>query len=96
MGFALGLFPILTVVGLVYMRIKHPDIPRPYRVPFYPVTPLIFILLSSGMMITGFMAWTNTSKFAIFVLILGVAVFYIWRYFLKKNQPGEGNRPLPG
>ncbi len=94
MGFALGLFPILTVAGLIYMRIKYPDIPRPFRVPLYPLTPLVFIFLSSGMMITGFMAWTNTSRFAIFVLLLGVVVFYLWRFFLNRNHAETGGEEI--
>ncbi len=96
MGFALGIFPILTVTGLIYMRIKHPDIPRPFRVPLYPLTPLVFILLSSGMMITGFMAWTRTSRFALFVLFLGVAVFSLWRYFLTRSRGETGKEEIPG
>jgi basic amino acid/polyamine antiporter, APA family len=96
MGFALGVFPILTVIGLVYMRVKFPDIPRPFRVPFYPLTPLVFILLSSGMMVTGFTAWTSTSRFALFVLLLGVAVFYIWRYFLNRREAETGGEEIAG
>jgi APA family basic amino acid/polyamine antiporter len=78
------------------MRIKHPDIPRPFRVPLYPVTPLVFIFLSTGMMVTGFMAWTATSQFALFVLLLGVAVFYIWRYFLNRSQAETGSDERAG
>jgi APA family basic amino acid/polyamine antiporter len=96
MGFALGIFPILTVIGLVYMRIKHPDIPRPFRVPLYPLTPLVFIFLSTGMMVTGFMTWTATSQFALFVLFLGVAVFYIWRFFLNRSQAETGSDERAG
>jgi basic amino acid/polyamine antiporter, APA family len=85
MGFALGIFPILTVIGLVYLRIKHPEIERPYRVPFFPVIPLIYILSSSVMMIAGFMAWTYTSKVAIGCIILGIVVFYIWQWVLNRK-----------
>jgi APA family basic amino acid/polyamine antiporter len=33
----------LTVLGVIVLRIRRPDLPRPYRAWGYPVTPLIFL-----------------------------------------------------
>jgi basic amino acid/polyamine antiporter, APA family len=33
----------LTVLGVIKLRITHPDMPRPYRAWGYPITPLIFL-----------------------------------------------------
>jgi len=88
MGFALGIFPVVTVIGLIYMRVKHPEIPRPFKVPFFPVLPLIFIVISLFMLIAGFLAWTNTSKFALLVVLAGVPVFYIWRWAMNRRHAG--------
>jgi len=92
MGFALGIFPVLTVVGLIYLRVKHPEIPRPFKVPLFPLIPLVFIVISLFMLIAGFMAWTNTSKFALLVVLAGVPVFYIWRWIVGRR---EYLAPLP-
>ena len=94
MGFALGIFPILTVAGLIYMRVKEPGIPRPFRVPLYPLTPILFVVLSSAMMVAGFTAWTSTSKFAVSVVLLGIPVFYLWRYYLKRRGHAAGTDRL--
>ncbi len=85
MGFALGIFPVITVIGLIYNRIKHPDLPRPYKVPFYPVVPIIFITLSVFMLAAGFLAWTSTSRFALGVVLAGIPVFYIWRWYANRR-----------
>ena len=45
-GFVLNLFTFLTVLGVFLLRVRRPDLPRPYRAWGYPVTPLIFLLLS--------------------------------------------------
>jgi APA family basic amino acid/polyamine antiporter len=87
MGFALGIFPVVTVIGLIYMRVKHPEIPRPFKVPFFPVLPLIFIFISLFMLIAGFLAWTSTSKFALLVVVAGVPVFYLWRWVMGRRHP---------
>ncbi len=36
----------LTVLGLFVLRVRQPDLPRPYRVPLYPLTPLLFLAIS--------------------------------------------------
>ena len=43
-GFTLSLFAMLTVIGLIRVRLKDPGEDLAYRTWGYPVTPLIFIL----------------------------------------------------
>lgn len=42
----LTLSSLLTVIAVVWMRIRMPRVPRPYRAWGYPVTPAIFIAVS--------------------------------------------------
>lgn len=85
MGFALNVFPVLAVIGLMYMRYKQPDLKRSYQVPLYPVVPLIYISLTIMMMIAALLNWTNTSLFAIAVVIIGIPIFYLWQWFINKK-----------
>lgn len=48
-GFTLSLFASLAVSCVIVLRIKKPDLHRPFRIWGYPATPLLFI---------GVMAWT--------------------------------------
>jgi basic amino acid/polyamine antiporter, APA family len=43
-GFALSIFSSLAVIGVYIMRIKHPELERPYKTIGYPITPLIFLI----------------------------------------------------
>jgi APA family basic amino acid/polyamine antiporter len=45
-GFTLNLMSLLAVVGLFVLRRREPALPRPYRAWGYPVTPLVYVLLS--------------------------------------------------
>ncbi len=85
MGFALNIFPVLAVIGLIYMRYKEPGLKRPYRVPLFPVVPVVYVGLSIVMMGAALMNWTETSLFAMAVLAAGVPVFYLWRWFIGKK-----------
>lgn len=48
-GFTLTLFTFLAVLGVIILRRREPDLPRPYRVWAYPWIPLFF---------AGFSLWT--------------------------------------
>jgi len=79
MGFALNIFPVLAVIGLMRMRRKEPALHRPYRVPLYPLIPLLYVGASITMLIAALLHWTVTSLVSIAVLAAGVPVFYLWR-----------------
>jgi basic amino acid/polyamine antiporter, APA family len=86
MGFALNIFPVLSVIGLIYMRKKYPERARPYKVPLYPIVPLMYITLTIAMMAAALMNWTKTSLFAMGVVVLGIPVYFIWKYFFSKKS----------
>jgi amino acid transporter len=51
-------FFLLAGLSLFVLRVKEPDAARPFRVPFYPVTPLLFCMtcvymLQSSVVYTG-------------------------------------------
>lgn len=50
-GFTLGLSMLLAVFGVFVLRWRRPELERPYRVPLYPLPPLVFV---------GLMGWTLT------------------------------------
>jgi len=54
MGFTLSITSALTVIGVFVMRKKSPNAMRPYKCMGYPVTPVLFILLSLWMIIFSF------------------------------------------
>lgn len=78
MGFALLIFPVLTVIGLVVHRYKHPDLDRPYRTPWFPLTPLVFIVSSIFIMVGSFMDDPASCLRAILISVGGIPVFYVW------------------
>src|SRR5204863_3890891 len=49
--FVVLIFYILTIAGIFRLRIKKPDIPRPYKAFGYPVLPAIYVFLATAMCI---------------------------------------------
>ena len=50
-GFTLAAMSFATVVGLIILRWKEPDLDRPYRVSLFPIPPMIYL---------GLTGWTLT------------------------------------
>ena len=49
-GFTLTLFASLAVSCVIARRIWQPDLPRPFSVWLYPMTPMLFLGVSAWMM----------------------------------------------
>jgi len=81
--FAAVLFYMVTVIGLLILRVKRPDQPRPVRAPGYPWLPVLYILA------TGFICVDLLIKKPVYtwpgliIVALGVPVYYLWRRFAK-------------
>ena len=76
-GFVLNLFTFLTVLGLFVLRVRQPDLPRPYRAWGYPITPLLFLSLSGWTLafILREKPWESLYGFA--TLAVGALVYFI-------------------
>jgi basic amino acid/polyamine antiporter, APA family len=48
-GFTLAIFSSLTVLGVFVLRVREPNLERPYRTWGYPVTPFLFLLINFWM-----------------------------------------------
>jgi amino acid transporter len=70
-------FILLTGISLFILRRREPTRPRPFRVPLYPVTPLVFCatcvyLLYSSLAYTGFGALLGVASVVVGALVLAV------------------------
>lgn len=72
-------FFLLVGIALFVLRKKEPEIYRPFRVPLYPITPIIFCL-SSAYLLYSSVTYTGFGALAgIYVLLAGVIILLIFR-----------------
>ena len=75
---ALYIFSMITVIAL---RKKEPDMIRPFKVPFYPWFPIIALVIASVSLIAMI-----TLYFKLALIFFGIlALSYIWFHFAVKN-----------
>lgn len=74
-GIVLNLMNLLAVAGLMKLRRGAPELERPFRTPWYPLTPLVFAALSCWMI--AFVVWQRPSVIlaAIGTLVVGGGLF---------------------
>lgn len=75
--FGLTLFSLLTVIGLIVLRVRQPELPRPFRVPVYPLPPLIFLAISGWMLWNIFAARPGESLAGLATLGAGLLIYFL-------------------
>jgi basic amino acid/polyamine antiporter, APA family len=85
--FALTFCSFFTVLGVIKMRMTHPDMPRPYRAWGYPITPIIFLSVTGFMMYYIVVNRPLQSLAGFAMMLAGLAVYYASRTF--SNAPSD-------
>jgi APA family basic amino acid/polyamine antiporter len=83
--FAVLIFFTLTILAIFILRVKRPDIPRPYKAFGYPVIPSIYILTTVTIMIILLIYKPDYTFPGLGIVILGIPVFFLWKKHNKKK-----------
>lgn len=75
----------LIVFGVIYFRVKHKDMPRPFKTPGYPFVPILFILFCIALLCISFIESPGKSIIGISLIFSGLPFYYYW----KKRIPKE-------
>lgn len=81
----LSLFALLFIAAVYVLRVKQPDLSRPFRVPGYPVVPAVFMIVILFMTIFAFRQWPGPSRLSLCSILAGIPVFYFWSAIRKTN-----------
>lgn len=76
-----------TGIALFVLRYKEPYAPRPFRVPLYPVLPVVFCLTSLYMLYASLMFAGRGAWLGVTVLLLGTLFFFSLPKKNKKQDP---------
>jgi basic amino acid/polyamine antiporter, APA family len=88
--FAVLIFFTLTILAIFVLRVKRPDIPRPYKAFGYPVIPAIYILTTMSIMVILLIFKPDYTFPGLGIVILGIPVFYLWRKYNRTLSNNEG------
>lgn len=75
----------LSVLAVIVLRRRLPDMNRPYRTIGYPVTPVVFLTLSMFITLTLIFLAPTTAGIGYLLALSGIPVYYFWRH--RRREP---------
>jgi len=89
-------FMVLAVVGLIVLRVRAPELPRPYRVIGYPVTPLLYIGTLVWYLTTLLSTRLPQTLIGLTIVASGLPFYLYWRRSTSAGAaPARGGAALP-
>lgn len=82
--FAAFIFYGATALGVFIMRIRRPDLHRPYKAWGYPVVPGLFILFCVGFVFNTIITRPREAGIGLVLIAIGIPFYF---YFTKKYKP---------
>jgi APA family basic amino acid/polyamine antiporter len=76
--FAGWAFYALAAASVFVYRRKHPDLPRPFRVPGYPVTPIVFIAVSTVIVLNTLISQPVQALLGLGIILIGTPAYLWW------------------
>jgi len=86
--FALTMFYALVAGSVFIFRRRMPDAPRPYRTIGYPVVPILFLIVTTWLILTTIWNAPFQSSIGLALIMLGVPVYLYWESHNRRN-PGD-------
>jgi APA family basic amino acid/polyamine antiporter len=87
---------VIVCAGVWVLRVKRPDLHRPFRTPLVPLVPILGMVISLGLMLS--LHWTTWLRLIVW-LILGMLIYFGYgrkHSRLRKPLAGTTNAISPG
>jgi basic amino acid/polyamine antiporter, APA family len=87
--FAVLIFFTLTIIAIFVLRVKQPDIPRPYKAFGYPVIPALYVVVILIIMVILLIYKSQYTLMGLGIVLLGIPVFFLWNRIGNRNSDNK-------
>lgn len=77
--FAGWIFYALGALAVFVFRRRHPERVRPFRVPGYPLTPLLFVAAAAAIVLNTLVVQPTQALLGLGIILLGLPAYFTWR-----------------
>jgi len=78
-GVGLALSSFIVILAVFVLRVRRPDMHRPFKTFGYPVVPLLFLVCTAWMIVFAILDQPYWSTISIVSILVGIPVYYIWQ-----------------
>jgi APA family basic amino acid/polyamine antiporter len=82
----LALFSTLTIAAVIVLRMRRPELARPFRTPGYPFTPLFFLLMTGALLFEAFRSRPEVAGLSLASIAAGVPAFWLWEATRRRGR----------
>jgi APA family basic amino acid/polyamine antiporter len=69
----------MATAAVIVLRVKRPDMPRPYRTVGYPVVPVVFILGVGSLVVSRLVNKPEESLKGLVIIAIGLPFYWYWK-----------------
>lgn len=91
--FAALIFNILVIFSVFVLRVRRPDIERPYKTVGYPVIPLIYIVICLLIEVILLIYKPKFTWPGLIIVMAGIPVYYLWKRYGKFSSEPTATKP---
>ena len=82
------IFYALAVLSVIALRKKEPGLHRPFRVPGYPIVPILFALTAFAIVVNTLVETPREALYGLAFIALGIPVYYVQLAWRRRAQQG--------
>lgn len=83
--FTAWIFYGLSVLAVIVLRRRQPNLDRPYRVPFYPAIPILFVLAALFITVITIVNGPLHALYGVSLILIGLPIY--WLSFHRRSAP---------
>jgi APA family basic amino acid/polyamine antiporter len=83
------IFYALAAASILVYRRTQPNAHRPFRVPGYPVTPILFVGAAGLLVLDTLLTQPARAALGVGAVLLGTPAFYVWRRRTRRLSASE-------
>jgi APA family basic amino acid/polyamine antiporter len=77
----------LVCITVIYLRSTNPELVRPFKTPFYPLTPILGAVMCLVLLLS-LMSTPATRNFFLIYLAIGIVIYFV--YGIRSSNLGRG------
>jgi APA family basic amino acid/polyamine antiporter len=87
------IFYALGALSIFTYRRRNPGAVRPFRVPGYPITPVLFVASAAAIVLNTIVTQPGRALVGLAIMAIGAPAYYVWRARAKAAEPAPAAGP---
>lgn len=79
----------MTAASVIVLRRRRPEMDRPYRVPGYPVVPVLFVFVALALLYSTLRSSPRESGIGLALIVAGLPFYFHWKRQIEAGGSGD-------